>query len=507
MADAKRLAKNTLFMYIRMILIMIVSIYTSRVVLDKLGVDDYGLYNAVASIVAMVAFLNTTLSTSTSRFLTYDLGTGNIEKLRNTFSTSFYTHLILAGIILFLLETVGLWYMGNKFVVPEGREFAVYVVFQISILTTIIAVVQVPYTASLMAHEDMGVYAYIGIFDVLARLGVVYLLTVIEYDKLIIYSFLIALVQVVVTGAYVIVSRIRYSETQLELHFSKGTIKGMMGFTGWTLIANLANTMIVQGATVLLNLFFAPAIIAAKALANQITHAIMQFVNNFRLALNPQIIKSYAAGEIGEFKKWSLRSTVIACDLLLILSLPCIATMKSILNLWLVEVPPLAVEFTQLAVFSQIVMSISSSTYIPFVASGKLKLNALWGTLTGFGYFIVLYLVFKLGADALWVQWLYLLLSFISVLILRPYLLHKEIGFSYKEVYKCIWDCFKPMIVSGFITCVLISLSGDELWQQIILFILVLVITCLVAWLSLETAMKAYILSIIKSKISKKNKE
>lgn len=507
MADAKRLAKNTLFMYIRMILVMVVSIYTSRVVLDKLGVDDYGLYNAVASIVAMVIFLNTTLSTSTSRFLTYDLGAGDVEKLKNTFSTSFYTHLILAGIILFLLETVGLWYMENKFVIPEGREFAVYVVFQISILTTVIAVVQVPYTASLMAHEDMDVYAYIGIFDVLARLGVVYLLTVIAYDKLIIYSVLIALVQIVVTGAYVVVSRLKYSETQLVRHFSKGTIKGMMGFTGWTLIANLSNTMIVQGATVLLNLFFAPAVIAAKALANQITHAIMQFVNNFRLALNPQIIKSYATGEIDEFKKWSLRSTVIACDLLLILSLPCIVTMKTILNLWLVEVPPLAVEFTQLAVISQVVTSISSSTYIPFVASGKLKLNALWGALTGFSYFTVLYLLFKFGAGALWVQWLYLVLNFISVFILRPYLLHKEIGFSYEEVYKCIWDCFKPIVVSGIITCFLMRLFGGEFWQQIILFFLVLVITCIVVWIFLETAIKVYFLSLIKSKILKKRIE
>lgn len=503
MADAKRLAKNTLYMYVRMILIMIVSIYTSRVVLDKLGVDDYGLYNAVASIVAMILFLNATLSTSTSRFLNYDLGKGDSEKLRNTFSTSFYIHFILAVFVLVVMETVGLWYMGNKFVIPEGREFAVQIVFQISILTSIIAVLQVPYTAVIMAHENMEIYAYVGIFDVLARLGVVYLLIISSIDKLIFYAILIAVVQIFVTGLYVIISRKKYRETHLVHYFSKETFRGMMGFTGWTAVANLSNTLVIQGAMVLLNLFFAPAIIASKALANQITHAIMQFVSNFRVALNPQIIKSHASGEIEEFKRWSLRSTVITSDLMLILGLPCITTMKTILKLWLVEVPPLAVEFIQLAIISQIIMSISSSTYIPFVASGKLKLNAIWGTIEGIGYFFVLYVLFKIGWSALWVEWLYLILAIISVFILRPYLLHKEVNFTYREVFYCVWDCFKPIIVAGLLAFCIMHLFNDEIWQQVVMFILVFFVTCLVVWIFLEKTIRLYILEIIVNKIRK----
>lgn len=497
MADAKRLAKNTMYMYVRMILIMIVSIYTSRVVLDKLGVDDYGLYNAVASIVAMISFLNATLSTSTSRFLTYDLGKGDSDKLRNTFSTSFYTHLILAVFILVVMETVGLWYMENKFVIPEGRGFAVQIVFQISILTTAIAVIQVPYTAVIMAHENLEIYAYVGIFDVFARLGVVYLLIISSIDKLIFYAILIAMVQIAVTGLYIIISRKKFVETHLVHYFSKETFQGMIGFTGWTAVANLSNTLIVQGAIVLLNLFFAPAIIASKALANQITHAIMQFVSNFRIALNPQIIKSYASGEIEEFKRWSLRSTVITSDLMLILGLPCMATMKTILKLWLVEEPPLAVEFIQLAIISQIIMSISSSTYIPFVASGKLKLNAIWGCVEGIGYFITLYVLFKIGWSALWVQWLYIISAIISVFILRPYLLHKEVNFTYKEVFYCIWNCFKPIIIAGFLTFCIMQLFSDEIWQQIVLFISVFFVTCLVVWMFLEKTIKLYIIDLI----------
>lgn len=504
MADAKRLAKNTLFMYVRMILVMIVSIYTSRVVLDKLGVDDYGLYNAVASIVAMIAFLNATLSTSTSRYLTYELGKGDIEKLRYTFSTSFYSHLLLAGIVILIMETVGLWYMNHKFVIPEGRELATQVVYQISIITSAIAVVQVPYTASIMAHENMDVYAYVGIFEVFARLGVVYLLIISPIDNLIFYALLIAAVQIIITGIYVVISRRKYAETHLVKSFSRETFRGMMGFTGWTAVANLSNTVTVQGATVLLNLFFAPAIIAAKALANQITNAVMQFVNNFRVALNPQIIKSYAAGEIEEFKRWSLRSTVITSDLMLILGLPCIATMKTILSVWLVEVPPLAVEFTQLAIISQIIMSISSSTYIPFVASGKLRLNAIWGTVSGLGYFIVLYVLFKFGAGALWVQWLYIVLAFISVFILRPWLLCREIGFTLSEVFKCLLDCFKPVVVSGMITWGLMMLFGDSIWQQTLLFVSVFIITGIVIWVFLEKSIRMYIMNIVKTKIKRR---
>ena len=503
MADAKRLAKNTIFMSARMILIMIVSIYTSRVVLDKLGVDDYGLYNAVASIVAMIVFLNTTLSTSTSRYLTYDLGQGVFDKLQVTFSTSFYAHLMLAGIVVLVMETIGLWYMANKFVIPEGREFAVHAVYQISILTTVIAVLQVPYTASIMAHENMEVYAYIGIFEVMAKLAVVYLLAISPIDSLIMYALLIALVQIIIMAIFIIISRRRYPETHLTKSFNRETFRDMLGFTGWTALANLSNTVIVQGATLLLNLFFTPAIIASKALANQITNSVMQFVNNFRVALNPQIIKSYASGEIDDFKKWSLRSTVITSDLMLVLGLPCFATMKTILKIWLVEVPPMAVEFTQLVIVSQIIMSISSSTYIPFVASGKLKLNAIWGTITGFGYFLLVFLFFKIGFGALWVQWMYLALAFVSVFLLRPYLLHKEVGFSYKEVFRCIFDCFKPMIVAGLLTYLAMSFFDDSLWQQALLFVFVFISTLAVVWGFFEKAVRIYIIGVVKSKFSR----
>lgn len=501
--DSKRITKNTLYMYARMLVVMIVAIFTSRVVLDKLGIDDYGLYNAISSVIAVVLFLNTTLSTSTSRFLTYNLGKGDANQLRTTFSTSFYTHLFLAGIVVVLMETGGLWYLNNKFVIPEGREFATQCVFQISLLTTAISIIQVPFTASIMAHEDMGVYAYIGLFEVFSKLAVVYLLSVSPIDKLIFYAALIAIIHVIIMVSYVIICKRKYSEINISERFSKNAFNDMIGFTGWTAVANLSNTLIVQGSILLLNLFFSPAIIAAKALANQVSHAIMGFITNFRVALNPQIIKSYAAEENEEFKKFTLLSTVISFDLMLILGLPCIFTMNKIFSIWLVEVPDKAVEFTQLAIFSQIINTISTSTYIPFVASGKLKRNAIWGTVMGFCYFVILYVIYKIGGGALWSEWLFLIVCCVSVLFLRPLLLHKELGFTYMEMLKYGLGCLKVLMLASIMSLSFCLLIGDSLWQQGLLFILVFSSAVFSSWIFLDRSTRNHVVTMIKSKFKR----
>lgn len=501
MADAKRIAKNTLYMYIRMILVMGVTIYTSRVILDKLGIDDYGLYNAVASVVGVMTFLNSTLSTSTSRFLTYDLGIGNFEKLRRTFSTSFYAHLILAGIIIISMETIGLWYLSNKFVIPEGRDLATHIVFQISIVNTALLVIQVPLTATITAHEDMRIYAWMSIVDVSLKLFIVYLLSISPIDKMVFYASLLLVVHLLIFVVYLAICHKRYSETHLTSQFSKDTFKEMVGFTGWTTVANFANSFIVQGSVLLLNLFFAPAIVATKALANQVTQAIMQFVTNFRVAMNPQIIKSYASGDSDESKRLTLISTVISFDLMLIIGLPLIFTMDAVLKLWLVEVPPQATLFTQLAIISQILATISTSTYVAFIASAKQKLNSLWGLVTGGGYFVILYFIYKLGGDAVWVQYLYIVNVLIGVLVLRPYLLHREMGYGYKEFFVCVWNCTKVLLSSIMLSFGISLMFGPELWQQIILFGCVMLISTMCSYLFLEKSIRKYALNMIKNKI------
>ena len=289
MSDKKRIAKNTLFLYFRMILIMAVTLYMSRVVLDKLGVDDYGLYHVVGGVVGILSFLNGTLSIGTSRFLTYELGTNDQEKLKKTFSTAFYTHVILGVIIVLLMESFGLWFLYNKLVIPPDRFTACVWVFHVSILTTFVAITQVPYTATIMAHEKMGIYAYIGIFEAFAKLGVCYLLSVGNVDRLILYSILLAVVQFIVAMSYRVYCIKNFCESRLRKSFSKTILKSLLSFSWWNIMANLSNTLGSQGRLILINLFFTSSLAAAQSVAAQVSSAIMVFVSNFIILDQPLI--------------------------------------------------------------------------------------------------------------------------------------------------------------------------------------------------------------------------
>ena len=335
MADGKRIVKNTGFLYIRMLLVMGVSLFTSRVVLDKLGVGDYALYTVVGGIVGLLSFLNGTLSIGTSRFLTYELGAGNKDRLKDTFVTTFYTHLILASLILLVMETGGMWYLYNKLVAPPERMEACFIVFQLSIFTMMVSITQVPYTASIMSHEKMGVYAYVSIFEALAKLGVCYMIVVTEYDRLIVYASLIALVQVVVAFTYRFYCKCQFEECRLSLSFDKSIFKELLGFSGWNVIANLTETLKSQGVLILMNMFLQPFVVASQAIANQVAQAMMQFVDNIRVAINPQVIKSYAAGDYEASKKLTLQSATYVYDVLLLLGLPLILLVRPVLNVWL----------------------------------------------------------------------------------------------------------------------------------------------------------------------------
>lgn len=501
MADAKCIAQNTMFMYIRMILIMAVSIFSSRVILDKLGADDYGLYNAVASVVAIITFLNQTLSTSTSRFLTFDLGQGDELRLRNTFSTTFFSHLLLVGFIVVVMESIGLWYIMNKFVIPEGREFATFMVFQLSILNTAIIVMQVPYTATIIAHENMRIYAYIGVWEVFAQLGVVYLISMSPIDKLVFYAVLLVLVRIIVFFLFWITCRWRYPETCLKPYFNRHTFRRMLFFTGWTAVANVSNSFVVQGSVLLLNLFFAPVVITAQALASQVSHAIMQFVNNFRIAMNPQIIKSYAAGNRDSSKRLTLVSVVISFDLMLIIGLPFIFTMDAVFDLWLIEVPAFSVEFTRWAVFAQILNTIGTSTYVPFVASGKLKRNALWSVVTGFSYFVLLYIFFLFGYNVMWVQYVFLLHVAFNILFVRPLLLHTEMNYQWGEIISCYWQCLKVLVVALVISFTFYHFLDKTFLQRTILFICIFITSTLSSLIFMERDLRKYALDIIQHKL------
>ena len=470
----KRIAKNTIFLYIRMIFILGVSLYTSRVVLDKLGVDDYGIYNAVAGVVAMLAFLNNTLSTGTSRFLTFDLGRGDASKLKQTFSTAFFTHLILALIVVAVLETAGLWFVENKLVIPPERMHAAKWVYQISILTTFIAITQVPYTSAIIAHENMKVYAYVGVFEAVAKLVIVYLLSISPMDKLLFYAILVAVVQLLVAFGYRVYCVRNYEESRISATFEKSTFKEMLSFSGLGLIANVSYILSTQGLVVLINMFFQPAIVAAQAVGNQISAAMMQFVNNFKTAINPQIIKLYAAGDLAASRKLTLESSVYVHELVLLLALPLIVVMDPLLHLWLVEVPPYTVIFAQCIVLKQIFDVYNSTLYTPMIASGKLKSNSWAAVWLGIGAFVLLYVLLKLGFDVMWVQYISILQVVLFSYIVKPYILCKEIGYSWREILTSFWKSLRVSVIPVAVSiccarCVDIEAFWTMVWVAVVI--------------------------------------
>lgn len=468
-----------------MFIIMAVQLYTSRVVLDKLGADDYGLYNVVGGVVGLLSFLTGTLSIGTSRFITYELGAGDAKKLKSTFVTSFYTHLALSGIIVILLETIGLWFFYNHLVIPSDRLDAAFWVYQISILTTIVAITQVPYTSAIMAHEKMDIYAYLSIFEAVAKLLVVYLLAIAPYDKMLFYAVLIAIVQILLASFYRFFCVSKFQECRLNFSFDNSIFKKLMGFSGWNITANIAEVLKAQGVIVLINMFFQPAIVAAQAIGNHITNAMMQFINNIRTAVNPQIIKLYASGDYEGSKRLTLKSSLYVFDLLLLLGLPFILLMEPILNLWLKEVPPYTVVFAQCIVASQIIGNFSASFYTPMLAANKIKKNSIAAVIFSFSNFIILYLIFKLGGDVMWVQYIYILNSVLWSYLIKPFILYKDINYNIPEMAKCILATFKV----GFLSCIIAIPTRYFLDNSIIECILLFLITIVAVIISSYTFM------------------
>lgn len=435
-----------------MIFIMGVTLFTSRVVLDKLGVVNYGIYGAVGGVVGMLGFLNGTLSTGTSRFLTFEIGTGNNDRLQKIFSTAFYTHLTLSFLIALILEIGGIWFIQNKLIIPPERMTAAILCFHLSIITTIVNITQVPYTSVIIAHENMVVYAWIGIYEAVAKLFIVYLLTIASWDKLIFYAALIALVQISVALFYRLYSCRHYFESRLKMLFDKFIFKQMIGFSGWSLLANISEVLGQQGYVVLINMFFSPAIVAAQTVGNQISGAMMQFINNFRTAINPQIIKLYAAEEYEKSRNLTLQSSIYVFDLLLLLGLPIIVLMQPILNLWLVKVPDHAVIFAQYIIIRNIIGNFAAAFYIPMMAAGKMKDNSLASVVVTMLSFVILYFLLKKGLNVMWVQYIAVLQSFMYSFIVKPFILIKKIDYPFNDIYLCILQSLKiatfPVLMS-----------------------------------------------------------
>lgn len=369
----KRIAKNTLLLYVRMLFMLVVGLYTSRVVLQTLGVQDFGIYNVVGGVIAMIGFLQGSLGAASSRYITYDLGKGDIDVMKKTFGNIITIHLLLAGVILLFGETIGLWFLIEKLNIPSDRHTAALWVYQFSIFTSMMAVVSVPYNAAIIAHEKMSVFAYISIYDAVAKLVIVYLLLVSPFDKLIVYAVLIFLVQCSSRIIYNIYCFRHFEETRAKLAFDKKLFREIFAFAGWTMNGNLAVIGYTQGLNILLNLFFCPAVNAARGIAVQVQSIAQQFCTNFQMALNPQITKSYAQGEFEYMHKLIIASSKFSFFILFFIALPLMLEAKQVLYWWLGVVPEYTVHFLRLILCTSLLFTLSNPIIISVHATGKLK--------------------------------------------------------------------------------------------------------------------------------------
>ena len=444
----KRIAKNTLFLYFRTILIMLVTLYTSRVVLNTLGVEDYGVYNAVGGMVSMFTIISGALSNAISRYITYEIGKGDRERLRIVFCTSVNIQIILAIIVLVLCEAIGIWFLNNKMIIPAERLVAANWVLHFSLLSFVVNLISVPYNACIIAHEHMNSYAYISVFDAILKLSVAFLRILSPFDKLIVYSFLLLITALIVRLLYGLYCKRNFEECKYKPIYDKFLFKEMIGFAGWNFLGNATSVLNSQGVNVLINIFFGVMVNSARGIASQVDAAVNQLVVTFTTAVNPQITKSYAQGDTQRMDYLICKGAKFSFFMLMIFVIPLIFETETILTLWLKNVPEGAALFTKLALIGALINILGNSGYTACIATGNIKKYSIIITLIGSLNFVITWIAYKLGASVEKTYYIYIFvyaLVLIARLILMREMLQFPIIMYVKEVFGKI---FPPLLVS-----------------------------------------------------------
>lgn len=444
----KRIAINTLMLYVRMIFLLGVSFYTTRVILQVLGVNDLGIYNVVGGVVAMFGFVSGSLSSASSRFITYSLGKKDETDIKTTFNTIVTVHLLLGFVILILAETIGLWFVLNKLVIPCDRINAALWVYQSAVISSVIVVVTTPYNADIIAHEKMSAFAYISIYEALAKLAIVFILSNIACDKLIVYSCLLVMVQCSVISLYIYYCRKHFIESRFRLLWDSQRVKNIFSYTGWVMTGSFAYICCTQGLNIILNLFFGPVVNAARALANQLQGAINQFTTNFQTAVKPQIIKSYAQNDYVRMHSLILASSKFGALLMLMLAAPVFVTTNFLLEIWLGDVPEYTINFVQIMLFVGIISAMKDPTMTAIHATGKIKKVELMEMFCMLSLLPIAYLLlryFNITPEE--TMFIYLLVE-IGTQLARVWVVYPSIGLRRSRYLSSV---LLPIIVSGIV--------------------------------------------------------
>lgn len=501
----KRIVKNTIFLYIRMMVVMIVTLFTSRIILNTLGATDYGIYNVVGGIVTIVAFLNSALGGSTSRYLTFALGEGILEKQKKTFGAALNLHICIALLVLIVGETIGLWFFYEKMIIPEDRVSAALWVYQFSIVTTMISFTQVPYNASLIAHEKMSIYAYVGLYEAFSKLAIAYLITISPIDNLVLYGSLLLLNTIMVQMFYRWYAVKNFSECRFSLVKDKALYKQLLSYGGWDLFGNLAVVCQGQGVNLLLNVFFGPVVNAARAIAFQIQGAVLQFVSNFMTAVRPQVIKNYAEGNVERMYSLTFYTAKFSYMLMLALVVPICCEIKFILHLWLGDaVPENTALFAVLVLVTYTWRTFHIAALMPYHAIGNIKTgNITIGSLM-IATLPIGYVLFKIGIPAYSVFLVIFAVEIVGMFAIY-WLIHNYEYFPYLDIFR------KILIPSTAVTLLTIALPLyiinfiEDGWLRLILVCVSSEITLVLSafYIGLNKSERSRIISLAKNKFKK----
>lgn len=501
----KRIAKNTLLLYVRMLFTMVVSLFTSRVILNTLGVEDYGINNVVGGIVTMFSVLSGSLSSSISRFITFELGKGNIERLKTIFSTGVNIQLGMSVLIIIIAEAVGIWFLNAKMNIPADRMVAANWVFQCAILTFVLNLLSVPYNAAIIAHEKMSAFAYISVVEVSLKLIIVYMLMISPFDRLETYAVLLLLVGAVIRFIYGYYCKRHFEECTYHFVFDKPVLKEMTGFAGWNFLGNGAYMLNTQGVNILMNLYFGVAVNAARGVATQVDAALKQFVNNFTTAVNPQITKSYAQGDLDYMHKLVCRSAKFSAFLMMFFTVPIILETNTILTIWLKTVPDYAVIFLQWIIISSFMDTVLANSLVTSMfATGKIKRYQIIVTTVGCLVFPLSWIAFKLGFEPQ-VGYILYFIIYTILLFVRLYLLKDMVKLPVMMYIREVLYKLVPVIVVGFAIPGILILTMDAGWLRLILVCLlsVLVTAASEYFIGLSNKEKDFVAEKIKLVIGK----
>ena len=501
----KRIAKNTLLLYVRMLFTMAVSLFTSRVILNTLGVEDYGINNVVGGIVTMFSVLSGSLSSSISRFITFELGKGNIERLKTIFSTGVNIQLGMSVLIIIIAEAVGIWFLNAKMNIPADRMVAANWVFQCAILTFVLNLLSVPYNAAIIAHEKMSAFAYISVVEVSLKLIIVYMLMISPFDRLETYAVLLLLVGAVIRFIYGYYCKRHFEECTYHFVFDKPVLKEMTGFAGWNFLGNGAYMLNTQGVNILMNLYFGVAVNAARGIATQVDAALKQFVNNFTTAVNPQITKSYAQGDLDYMHKLVCRSAKFSAFLMMFFAVPIILETNTILTIWLKTVPDYAVIFLQWIIISSFMDTVLANSLVTSMfATGKIKRYQIIVTTVGCLVFPLSWIAFKLGFEPQ-VGYILYFIIYTILLFVRLYLLKDMVKLPVMMYIREVLYKLAPVIVVGFAIPGILILTMDAGWLRLILVCLlsVLVTAASEYFIGLSNKEKDFVAEKIKLVIGK----